>query len=296
LLALGAGVSLGLVLAFFVEYLARSSRAARTSRGSARPLGVEVLPTASSPTRRPVITGIVSLRALDCDDAHGYSSLHDLASLMGLERVRCVAVTSPFDRDGKTEALTDLAILLARAGRRVVVVDCDLREPRVHGFFGFANKTGFTSVMQGAPLAATLRRVPSVDHLYALTSGPLPADPDEMLASNRCVEVLSSLRVGGTLILIDTSPLLTVTDALTLARTAPVDGIVLVASPRADESEHLRQAFDILQREAVQPVDIVLSTPDAAAEEQPVIQYPQWPRRRNSGYAIGDAEAWNGLM
>ena len=256
------------------------------------------MPMTLTPTASPAISGVVSLSAFDSNGAQAFSSLHNVASFMGLERGRCLEVTSPFDRDGKTETLTDLAVMLARAGRRVVVVDCDLREPRVHEYFGLANETGFTSVMHGAPLAEALRRVPSVEHLYVLTSGPLPADPDEMLGSGQCVDILSSLLAGGTLVLIDTSPLLTVADALTLARTAPVDGIVLVASPRPDESEHLRQALDILQRSAAQRVGVVLTAPDTVPEEQPIatVEHPQWPRRRNSGYTIGDAEAWNGLM
>jgi polysaccharide biosynthesis transport protein len=300
LIALGAGLLLGLALAFAVEYLARStghSEKADQALPPQRALGdvtlMGVIPTATSS-----VGEVVALSAPESAAAQSYRSLHNVASLMGLERGRCLAVTSAPGRDGKTETLTNLAVLLARAGRRVVVVDCDLRTPRVHEFFGLTNEIGFTSVMRGAPLADALQRVPNVGHLYALTSGPLPADPDEMLTSSRCVDVFSSLVVGGTLVLVDTPPLLPSTDTLTLTRTVLVDGIVLVASPRTDESEHLRQALDALQRTAVQQVGVVLTGPDTASEEQPVdsVHRPLWASRRNGRHANDNVEAWNGLM
>jgi polysaccharide biosynthesis transport protein len=300
LIALGAGLLLGLALAFAVEYLVRSPGRSETTDEALLPQRVmgDVTLMGVIPTGGSSVGEVVALSAPDSAAAQSYRSLHNVASLMGLERGRCLAVTSAPGRDGKTETLTNLAVLLARAGRRVVVVDCDLRTPRVHEFFGLANETGFSSVMRGAPLAEALQRVPNVDHLYALTSGPLPADPDEMLTSNRCVDVFSSLVVGGTLVLVDTPPLLPSTDALTLTRTVLVDGVVLVASPQTDESEHLRQALDALQRTAVQQVGVVLTGPDAESEEQPVdsVHRPLWASRRKGRHANDDAEAWKGLM
>ena len=233
--ALGVGLLLGLVLAFFVEFLVRSRDADEAGEAAAQPVAAEtgerpelahgatgdvtlmgVLPMGS-----PSVSEVVSLSAPDSDAAQSYRSLHDAVSFMGLERGRCIEVTSVPDRDGKTETVANLAVLLARTGRRVIVVDCDLRKPRVHEFFGLANETGFTSVMAGSPLDQALQPVPNIDHLYALTSGPLPHDPEAMLGSELCGDILGSLLVRGTMVLVDTPPVLPLTDACTIAKAVP---------------------------------------------------------------------------
>ena len=239
LVALGAGLLLGVTLAFAIEFLG-SSGSSRASSGSTPPVETdeELLRRVTAdvtlmgvlPTGSPSVSEVISLSAPDSAAAESYRSLRNAASFMGLEQGRCLEVTSAPDRDGKTETLVNLAVLLAGTGRGVVVVDCDLRKPRVHEFFGLSNETGFTSVMRGVALTQALQRVPGVDHLYALTSGPLPTDPTEMLASDRCGEVLRSLLVGGTLVLIDTPPMLPYTDACTIAKTSPIDTIMLVAT------------------------------------------------------------------
>ena len=278
LVALGAGLLLGLVLAFFVEYLKRSGGSSESREMVPQAVAAEVALMGVLPTGNPSVNEVVSLSAPDSAAAQSYRSLHNAASFMGLERGRCIAVTSAPDRDGKTETLANLAVLLARGGRRVIVVDCDLRKPRVHSFFGLANGTGFTSVVRGAPLAEALQRVPNVDHLYALTSGPLPADPDDMLASDRCRDILSSLLVGGTLVLLDTPPMLPVTDAVTLAKTAPVDAIILVATAQTDAREHLRQALDALHQSGAPQVGVVLTTAEFGGQ-RPQRGGPSWSRR-----------------
>ena len=74
-----------------------------------------------------------------------------------------------------------------------------MRFPRVHDFFGVPNDTGFTSVVYGAPLSETLKRVPGSDNLYVLPTGPIPGNPAALLASQRCYEVLASLQADDTL-------------------------------------------------------------------------------------------------
>src|SRR5262249_24841961 len=248
LIALGAGLLLGIALALAIEFLGtrgaptRTASSVATNVGSqaalAQPGGTDVRMIGVLPAGNPSAPEVVSLSEPESENAQSYRSLQEAALFLGLERGRCLAVTSAPDRAGKTEAIANLAVVLARAHRRVIVVDCDLRQPRVHEFFGLPNDTCFTSVIEGAWLADALQPVRSVDHLYALTSGPLPDDPQKLLTSDRCREVVSSLLVGGTIVLIDTPPMLPVTDASALARTIRFDAIVLVATADADTREH----------------------------------------------------------
>jgi capsular exopolysaccharide synthesis family protein len=265
LIALGAGLLLGIAIAFAVEYLDDSTE---TSGQLLRQLGAGVTLMGVIPTARSSEPEVVSLSAPESETAEAYRSLRSVASSMGLQRGRCVEVTSTPGREGKTEALVNLAVLLARSGHRVIVVDCDLREPRVHTFFGLSNEIGLTSVLGGgAPLAESIQRVPSVDRLFVLSSGPVPANPLELLTSPRYSEVLGSLLVGGTLVLVDTPPLLPVTDAAVLAESPLVDAVVLVGSAKASTRKHLRHALDMLRESGTPQVGVVLNTEVTEASE-----------------------------
>ena len=137
-------------------------------------------------------------------------------------------------------------MLAAHAGQRVVVVDCDLRFPRVHDYFGLSNQVGFTSVVHGELLSSALQRVPGVERLYVLPSGPIPPNPSELLASERCHEVLASLQADDTLVIVDTPPVLTVTDAAALAPSA--GGILIVAAARVTRRKQVRQALEAFRQ------------------------------------------------
>src|SRR5581483_2782943 len=125
--------------------------------------------------------------------AEAYRSLRTSIQFLNLASpVKVVQLTSANAAEGKTTTLANLAVALARAGQRVIVVCCDLRRPRLHEFFGLANTVGFTSVLLGeVPMSAALQRVPGEDHLLLLASGPLPPDPSELLASERAAELIA---------------------------------------------------------------------------------------------------------
>ena len=264
LIALGAGLLLGVAIAFLVEYLEGSPE---KSRRLAAQLGTDVTLMGVIPTGGSFNPDVVSLTAPDSENAEAYRSLRGAAASMGLERGRCIEVTSAPGPEGKTETLANLAVLLARSGNRVIVVDCDLREPRVHEYFGISNDFGLTTVLAGGALSASIQRVPAVDHLFVLAAGPVPTNPTELLGSARCSEVLSSLQVGGTLVLVDTPPALPNRDAAVLAESAPIDAIVLVGTAKASTRGHLREALELLQATGVPQVGVVLTTEDTRAAD-----------------------------
>src|SRR5206468_7186721 len=125
-----------------------------------------------------------------------HRSLRTALQFMSLDRpTRLVQLTSASAAEGKTTTLANLAVALARAGQRVIVVCCDLRRPRVHEFFGLDNSKGFTSVLLGeVPLSAALQQVPGEERLQLLASGPPPPNPSGLLSGRRTVEVLTSLQ------------------------------------------------------------------------------------------------------
>jgi capsular exopolysaccharide synthesis family protein len=176
-----------------------------------------------------------------------------------------VEFTSAKSREGTTQTVTNLAVSVARAGQRVILVDANLRSPAVHRYFNLPNDVGFTSVVVGDPLSEAFQTVPDIDNLYVLTSGPVPPNPSELLASGRCRDVLNSLKADGTLVLVDTSALLPVTDAAALA--ASVDMVVLVTKARASARRQLRHAVQLLQQLGAPLAGVVLTRAGNTGED-----------------------------
>jgi non-specific protein-tyrosine kinase len=157
--------------------------------------------------------------------------------------------------EGKTATVVNLGVTLASAGRRVILLDLDLRRPRLGSFFGMPGNVGATSVLVGdAPLAQVLREVSigdGVPHLQVLASGPVPANPAEALGSGRLTELLGQLQATADVVIIDAPPLLPVTDALVLA--GRVDGVLLVVAAEKTRRRTLGSAVELL-RNAEAPV------------------------------------------
>jgi succinoglycan biosynthesis transport protein ExoP len=191
-------------------------------------------------------TVVVSISDPKSPAAEAYRSLRTSVQFAALDRpLRTLHVTSPSQGEGKTTTLANLGVALAQVGQRVIIVCCDLRRPRLHEFFGMDNSLGFTSVLLGhVPAALALQDVPEVNGLQVLPSGPLPPNPSELLASSRAAEVLLALQGLADIILIDSPPVLPVTDAAVLS--GLVDATVVVATAGLTTRRQLRQAFEIL--------------------------------------------------
>ena len=243
------GLVLGVALAFLFEYLDESIK---TKEDIQRAVGSKVPVLATIPLiaewRDRAKPEVVSLTAPRSSAAEAYRALRTSVQFAGLENpVNVIAITSPTAGEGKTTALANLAVVVAGAGRRVVMLDCDLRRPRIHSFFGLSNEVGFTSWIIGdAPLSAALQEVPGIRRLSLMASGPIPPNPSELLSSRRFPELVRTLQSEGALVLIDTPPLLPVTDAAVIARS--IDLVFMVTMAGRGTRKHLRQAMEILNQ------------------------------------------------
>ncbi len=258
LLALAAGLVVGTGAAFLQEYLDDSvkTRNELGRLGGGRPV-LGVVPVVSEAVDSA--GQVVSLNDPKSPAAEAYRSLRTSIQFLALDTpVVTIEVTSPSPREGKTTTVANLGVAMARAGQRVVIVGCDLRRPIIHEFFGLDGSLGLTSVILGkAPLSAVLQPVPGQNRLSVLPSGPLPPNPAEILSSWRFAEVLTSLQQNADIVLVDSPPVLPVTDAMVLS--GRVDATVLVVLAGVTARQEVTRAVETLTQVGAPLVGTVLN-------------------------------------
>ena len=173
------------------------------------------------------------------------------------EKVKTIIVTSAEPSAGKSMTAANLAIVYAQQGFKTLLVDADMRKPTVHYTFRMDNITGLSNALidniQLEELAASF----DVNNLSVISSGPLPPNPAELLGSKRFDQLLASAREVYDVIVIDTAPLLAVTDAQILS--TKTDGVVIVTRSGSTETEGLKHAIDLVSKVRGRLLGIVLN-------------------------------------
>jgi succinoglycan biosynthesis transport protein ExoP len=172
--------------------------------------------------------------------------------------LRSLVVTSPAQGDGRSTVVANLGIVLARAGRTVVAVDCDLRNPHLHEVYGVGNEAGFTSVLRGeAPLSRAVQDVPGEPRLQVLSAGPTPPAPGQLLSAQRTVEVLAALQAQADVVVIDVPPMAPGSDAAVVS--SIVDAALVIAGAPSGQAGELARAVDLLDEVEGLVVGVVLN-------------------------------------
>lgn len=160
------------------------------------------------------------------------------------EELKSIMVTSAEPAEGKSTTVANLAITFAQQGKKVLMVDADLRKPTVHYTFRVQNIYGLTNVLTKQKPLAEVITTTDVENLDVLTSGPIPPNPAELLGSKAMLEFLKKVEEHYDIILFDTPPILAVTDAQILANHC--QGSVLVISSGKTENEKAVKAKEML--------------------------------------------------
>lgn len=191
--------------------------------------------------------------------AEAYRTLRTNIEFSSFEQsLHTLLITSPSPHEGKSTTLANLAVVMAQAEKRTLLVDADLRRPCLHMLFGVNNDKGLTSMfvdadaLQHPPLQQT-----RVSNLMLLPSGPLPPNPAELLSSHRMQDVIVSLKQQADIILFDAPPVIAVTDATVLG--TRVDGVLLVIEAGQTKREHAQRAKELLDKVKVRVIGAVLS-------------------------------------
>lgn len=253
-LAATVGLLIGIGLVFLIEVL---DDTVKSPEEVARELGYPVLgyigeieeeagwPVAAVRPRTPIAEAFRSLRT-----NIQYTSVD--------HTIRTLLVTSPSPRDGKSTIATNLATVIAQSGKKVALVDADLRRPSLHLKLRLSNRTGLSDLfVQPNGQTETLARETKVPGLAVVTSGALPPNPAELVGSEKMGEILKAVSSQAEVVIIDSPPVMAVTDATVLA--PRVDGVLLVIRPGATRLAAARQTVEYLVRADANILGVVLN-------------------------------------
>lgn len=188
--------------------------------------------------------------------SEAYRSLRTALLLSTAEELKVVAVTSAETGEGKTTTATNLAAVMAQLGRRVLLIDGDLRKPRLHQVFGISNRFGLVNLLTGGKSNEAYQRT-DVPNLWVLPAGPLPPNPAELLASDRMRDFLEYVRSHFDFVVVDTPPALAVTDATLVGSLS--DGVLLCLRAGKILREEARGCRDRLWQAEVRILGTVLN-------------------------------------
>jgi len=189
--------------------------------------------------------GLVAMKDPRSPAAEAYRVLSTNIQFSSLDRaIQTLLVTSVGPDEGKSIVLANLAITMAESGRRVIMVDSDLRRPSLNALFDLPAAPGLTTMVLDEALEPPLLRT-AVENVQVVPSGPLPPNPAELLASERFTRAISRIAAKGDIVLFDAAPVAAVTDATVLA--TRVDGVLLVVDAGRTRRDVARRAKEQLE-------------------------------------------------
>ncbi|WP_341805420.1 CpsD/CapB family tyrosine-protein kinase [Priestia megaterium] len=173
------------------------------------------------------------------------------------KEIKSIVVTSPAPADGKSTTASNLAIVLAQQGKKVLLIDADLRKPSIHYIFRTENTKGLTSVLTNRFGIETAITKTGISNLSILTSGPIPPNPAELLNSESMRSIMQDLKNKFDYLIFDTPPTLSVTDSQVLSNKC--DGIVIVISSGKTTIEEAKNTKKLLSNTGAHLLGVVLN-------------------------------------
>ncbi|HEX9984127.1 MAG TPA: polysaccharide biosynthesis tyrosine autokinase [Thermoanaerobaculia bacterium] len=276
------GVILGLAAIFFLEYMDRSIKTPEELERVTKFASLGIIPAASSVSRSSDYSygrGNPKLRAVETppvDTQQGieliphtdgrapiseaYRAFRTSMLLASASSPKIIVITSSFAREGKTTTSVNLATVLAQMGKPVLLIDADLRRPRLQKVFRGKMNLGLVNYLAAnIPLEDVIQDT-AVPNLSVVLSGPIPPNPSELLASDRMRHLIEEVRAKYAYVIFDSPPILAVTDSVVLASKA--DGVVLTVHGGHTPREHVMRSAERLRQANIPVLGALLNNLD----------------------------------
>jgi succinoglycan biosynthesis transport protein ExoP len=277
------GTILGFAAIFFLEYMDRSVKTPEELERLTRFASLGVIPSASSMAPRQGTygqeygRGLPRLRAVDAPDkvagveliphtdarspvAEAYRAFRTSLLLASATSPKVIVITSSFAREGKTTTSVNLATVLAQMGKPVLLVDADLRRPRLQKVFPGKMNLGLVNYLAANIPFDDIIQPTEVPNLSVVLSGPIPPNPSELLASDRMKHLIEDVRSKYAYVIFDSPPVLAVTDAIVLAASA--DGVVLCVHGGQTPRELVQRSAEKLRQANIPVLGAILNNLD----------------------------------
>ena len=295
LAALFLSTLFGMGLALFLEYLDDTIRTVEEIESVLQLPGLAAIPTIESiPKRKLLLVGAneeVEDRAnsellIYSDSRSGLSEAYRqlrtsiLLSTAG-HAPKSLLITSSLPSEGKTTTATNTAISLAQTGAKVLIIDADMRRPRLHSVFNITNGEGLSTLLSSESTDADITRVVKSDDgtkIHLLTSGPIPPNPAELIGSEQMANLLKRLQKHYTHVVIDSPPITSFTDGVLIA--SMVDGVILVVHSGKSSRQVVKRAKQLLQDVGARILGVVLNNVNLRSQDN--YHYYQTYYHRNS--------------
>ena len=277
--ALPMGLILGIGAIFFLEYMDRSTKTPEELERVTGFASLGVIPSIESVTGRYTYGGKGSgrLRAVEAADqpvgieliphtdarspiSEAYRAFRTSLLLASATSPKVIAITSSFAREGKTTTSVNLATVLAQMGKPVLLVDADLRRPRLQKVFNDKMNLGLVNYLAANIPLEDIIQPTEATNLSVVLAGPIPPNPSELLASDRMKHFIAEMRARFAYVIFDSPPVLAVTDAIVLA--ANVDGVVLCVHGGQTPREHVQRSADRLRQANIPVLGAILNNLD----------------------------------
>jgi capsular exopolysaccharide synthesis family protein len=268
-----AGVVIGLLVAFLIEYLDYSVRspedvetttgqmplaviglAGRHTQARSRPQEKKAAQQADIPEVSPALYSLQNPKA---PISEAFRALRTNLAFSSLDRpLRTLLVTSVMPSEGKSTVAANLAVVLAQSGKRVILIDADLRRPSLHRIFGLHNVGGFTDLLLTRGDLTGMQPT-TLPNLRVMTSGPLPPNPAELLSSESIIPLIEALQEQADIVIFDSPPMGGLTDAVVLS--ARADATLLVVRSGSVRPTVMTKSLDALRKVGGRPLGVVLN-------------------------------------
>jgi len=200
----------------------------------------------------------ISLSEPRSPTAEAYRALRTNVNYTSVDHpLKKILITSAEPGEGKSTTISNLAVVMAQNGSRVIIADCDMRHPRLNAYFNLPNRIGMSTLFSHQEVVRSVCQPTNLAGLSVITTGPLPPNPSELMGSKTMQTILDLMGQTADIILIDTPPVLAVTDAAALAPS--LDGVILVAQPGKTRMTAFRQTLEQLAQVNARILGVVLN-------------------------------------